>query len=68
MKKTYIMPEAETIHIQYECFMETISLYKVGNVDDPTVGQGKSREQIIDDEEYMEYVLSQGDGWQGGLW
>jgi len=71
MKKIYIKPESYNFNLQLECYMETFSLPKTGEVDDPSVGQGKSRADYIEEDEEMEMIMNQDiddNGSQNQLW
>lgn len=48
MKKIYIIPRIKMQYIESEELMDTFSLPKTGNVDDPSVGNAK--ESTFEDE------------------
>ena len=68
MKKIYIKPESYNFNLQLDCYMETFSLPKTCEVDDPSVGQGKSRADYIEEDEEMEMMEQEQLQNSNGLW
>jgi hypothetical protein len=69
MKKTYIKPIIEISSLHIECLLESFSLPKTGEVDDPSFGQVKSRNNYVEEiDEEIEMIINQENGEQDCLW
>lgn len=68
MKKTYKIPVIEISSLLTECFLETFSRPKIGEVDDPSVGQVKQREDLNEEDELEMMMLMDDNKEQDNLW